>query len=94
MPLEGGAQLAGSVVDSLKSQPLSLALVVMNVALLVFFYFILSTVSGQREREINQLHQEQKEVRELLAKCAVRAISPPIGEFPERWAYNPGSPCR
>ena len=64
-------KVAGGFVSSLKDQPLSLALVVMNLAMLVFFYFLLSTVASQREREVTQLHQEQKDVREMLGKCIV-----------------------
>ena len=64
-------KVAGGFVSSLKDQPLSLALVVMNLAMLVFFYFLLNTVATQREREITQLHQEQREVREMLGKCII-----------------------
>ena len=64
-------RVSNNIVDALKREPLSLALVVMNIALLAFFYFILSSVASQREREVTQLHQEQKEVRDLLARCVV-----------------------
>lgn len=70
-PVEGGVQVATSFVDSLKSQPLSLALVAMNMALLAFFYVLLTAVSAQREREIGLLYADKKEVRELLAQCVV-----------------------
>jgi len=61
----------GSFIDAMKREPLSLALVVMNLAMLAFFYFLLTTVASQREREINLLYVDKKEVRELLAQCVV-----------------------
>lgn len=69
--VEEGAKVAGGFIDALKREPLSLALVVMNLAMLLFFYFLLTTVAGQREREINLLYADKKEVRELLARCVV-----------------------
>jgi len=69
--LEGSVQVATGFMDTMKKEPLSLALVVMNLALLLFFFFILSSVSQQREREINLLYSDKKEARELLARCVV-----------------------
>jgi len=69
--VEEGAKLAGGFMDSLKREPLSLALVVMNLCLLLFFYVLLTRVADQREREVNLLYEDKKEVRELLAKCVV-----------------------
>lgn len=62
---------ADSFIDSLKNQPLSLALVAMNLCLLLFFYVILIRVADQRKEEIGLLYADKKEVRELLAKCVV-----------------------
>jgi hypothetical protein len=69
--IEDGTKVAASFVDALKREPLSLALVVMNVCLLAFFYLLLTTVSSQREREVGLLYADKKEVRELLARCVV-----------------------
>ena len=65
------AKAAGTFVEALKKEPLSLALVVMNLALLCFFYVLLTYVAAQREREIGLLYADKKEVREMLAKCVV-----------------------
>jgi hypothetical protein len=62
---------AGGFIDALKREPLSLALVLMNLALLGFFWLILNAVAQQREREVNLLYEDKKEVRELIAKCIV-----------------------
>jgi hypothetical protein len=70
-PVEEVGKVAGGIVESLKSQPLALALVIMNCALLGLFFFVTSTIAKQREREITMLYAEHKEVRELLSRCAV-----------------------
>jgi hypothetical protein len=69
--VEETAKAAGSFIDSLKSQPLSLALVLMNICLLGFFWLILTKVAEQRQREIQLLYEDKKEVRELIARCIV-----------------------
>lgn len=68
---ESTEKVALSFIDSLKQEPISLALVLMNMCLLLFFYVLLTTVSKQREREIDLLYTDKKEVRELLSKCVV-----------------------
>lgn len=68
---ESGEKVIGGFFASLKDEPLSLALCVMNLALLGVFWFILTTLAAQREREISLLYADKKEVRELLAKCVV-----------------------
>lgn len=68
---EEGGKAVGSFMDAMKREPLSLALVAMNLALLGFFYVLLTSVAAQREREIGLLYADKKEVRELLAKCVV-----------------------
>jgi hypothetical protein len=69
--VEGGVQVATGFIDAMKREPLSLALVLMNLCLLFFFYVVLGKVADQREREISLLYADKKEVRELLSKCVV-----------------------
>jgi hypothetical protein len=74
----------GSFIDALKREPLSLALVLMNLALLAFCYVILTTVAAQRKEEVSLLYQDKKEVRELLAKCVVPdRMRSPSGSMPQ-----------
>lgn len=73
-PAEEAGKAANSFIEALKREPLSLALVVMNIALLVFFWLLLSIVAVQREREVALLYQDHKEVRDLLARCVVPSI--------------------
>jgi hypothetical protein len=62
---------ASGFVESMKTQPLAFALVVMNLALLGLFYIIADRLAEQRRHEVDALHQEQKETRELLSRCVV-----------------------
>lgn len=64
MPTNGGRAAAG-IVDSLKTQPLSLALVIMNVGLLLLFYFIVQ--SAENRQKI--VAEQQTKLHELLARC-------------------------
>lgn len=61
----------GSFMDAMKREPLSLALVIMNLCLLLFFYVFLSKVADQRAVEIGLIYEDKKDVRELLARCVV-----------------------
>jgi hypothetical protein len=69
--VEEVGKATGGFIEALKREPLSLALVVMNLSLLGFFWLILNAVAAQREREVNLLYEDKKEVRELIAKCVV-----------------------
>ena len=53
------------VVDALKTQPLALALVIMNIALLALFYVIIRSAEARQIRIVEQ----QKQLVELLAHC-------------------------
>jgi hypothetical protein len=61
---EQAARVASGVVDSLKQQPLSLALVIMNLALLAILYYALSVSVATRQREFDAIMSNQKEMRE------------------------------
>jgi hypothetical protein len=71
MAMQEIGKATGSFFDIMKREPLSLALVLMNLCLLFFFYVILNRVADQRKDEISLLYADKKEVRELLAKCIV-----------------------
>jgi hypothetical protein len=66
-PIEEIGKATTGFIDAMRGQPLSLALVVMNVALILLFYFILSVVAEQRRREVQLFYDEAKSVREMLA---------------------------
>jgi len=70
-PVEEVGKVASSFMDAMKTQPLALSLVIMNICLLVLFYLIMDrTDTHQREREA-AARTEQKEIREMLSRCVV-----------------------
>jgi hypothetical protein len=62
---EEAGKTARSVVDALKSEPLSLALVVMNVLLLALFFYVIKTSTDVRHRDADRMLEMSK----LLANC-------------------------
>jgi hypothetical protein len=68
---EEGSKVAISFIEVMKKEPISLALVIMNICLLAFFYIWFNAWEAQNERELNLLYYDNKEVRETLAKCIV-----------------------
>jgi membrane-anchored glycerophosphoryl diester phosphodiesterase (GDPDase) len=71
----GIGKAAGNFMEVMKSQPLSLALVVMNFALIGFVYFQSAQFNNQRVDNIKLFIQVQSEVQKLLSQCI---IPPPV----------------
>lgn len=67
--VEEGAKAAGTFLDIMRSQPLSLALVVMNLALIGFLYYEHANINNERKGELDLLYQNRQEVALLLAQC-------------------------
>jgi len=65
-PVEEGAKVATSVVEGLKSQPLSLALIVVN---LVFVLFVGWLAHEFNERTTNQYAVKDQLIAKLLDQC-------------------------
>ena len=68
-PIEEGAKAATSFIDALKAQPLSLALVVMNIGLLGFLYYSGVVAHQEREKEMQLLYENRREMAQLLYQC-------------------------
>jgi hypothetical protein len=64
--IEQGAKVATSVVDGLKSQPLSLALIIMN---LVFVGFVAWLANEFNERTTHQYEVKDQLIAKLLDQC-------------------------
>jgi len=62
-------QVARSFIDALKDQPLSLALVLMNLLLLGYLYYTSTQAAAERHKEMELLYENRREVGELLFKC-------------------------
>jgi cytochrome c oxidase assembly factor CtaG len=65
----GPTQVASSFVDALKGQPLSLALVVMNILLLGYLYYAGIVAHSERQEEMKLLYQNRSEMAQLLYQC-------------------------
>ena len=65
-PVEEGAKVATSVVEGLKSQPLSLALIVLN---LVFIGFVGWLASEFNARTTHQYEVKDQLIARLIDKC-------------------------
>src|SRR6266576_196210 len=53
----------------MKDQPLSLALVVMNIMLLGLFFYVIQTATGVRQKEMDRIFEAQSETNKLLFNC-------------------------
>src|SRR5262245_30261933 len=74
--VEGGKAVSG-IVDSLKTQPLSLALVIMNLALLGMLYYIAEKSSTSRQHSLDLIYHQQEKVQEMfIAHCTTGAPRP------------------
>jgi len=63
--MDSPTQAASGFIEAMKSQPLALALVVMNLALLALFYVIVQSAEARHKANGEQL----KTMLELLAHC-------------------------
>ena len=63
------ARAAAGFFDALKGQPLSLALVVMNIGLLGYLYYQGITDDKFRTNELELLYRNRREVAVLLTRC-------------------------
>jgi len=70
-PVEEVGKATGTFMEIMRQQPLALALVFMNVALLALFFYIAKVAGENRTHEFERVLIAQKEVNELLAKCVV-----------------------
>ena len=53
--LEESVKTAGGVIDALRSQPLALAMGIMNICLLLFLFYYLSRITSRTELTVNAL---------------------------------------
>jgi hypothetical protein len=73
-PIEETGKAVGSFFDIMRAQPLALALVVMNFALIGFTYYQSSIFNIQRKDNIALFIDIQKEVQ-LLSQC-IKPVGP------------------
>jgi hypothetical protein len=64
-------KVATSLIDSLKAQPALLALIIMQIALLVFIFFALSSAAKFRENMMMQVFDNTKTIQDIIQRRAV-----------------------
>jgi hypothetical protein len=64
-----GEQTAKTFIDALKEQPLSLALVVMNLCLLAYLYYAAIVAHNERAVETKLMYENRTAVAQMLANC-------------------------
>lgn len=69
--IEEVGQTARSFLETMKSQPAVLALIICNFALLAFIFYALLRAGEFRDNLIRSQFEYQREVSALLAKCVV-----------------------
>jgi len=68
---EEAGQTARGFIDAMKSQPATLALIVGNVAMLVFLFYALHAAAQFRDSMIKTNFEQQIRMAEILSKCVV-----------------------
>ena len=69
--IETGGQVATGFIAAMKEEPIALALVVMNLALLVFLWYATSRSSDLRSHDLALYFAQQKETAQMLSRCIV-----------------------
>jgi len=64
--IQEGAKVAGGIVEGLKSQPLSLALIVMNIIFIGFAVWVLQSLNA---RTVRQYEVKDQLIAKLVDKC-------------------------
>ena len=67
----------GVFMSIMKDQPLSLALVIMNLILCGLFFYVINTNANVRQKEFDRIYQAQSETNKLLYNC----VPGPRSEF-------------
>jgi hypothetical protein len=75
-PIHEAGETARSAIEVFKSQPLVLALILMNIGLLGLLYWDHAGAERERTRGIELLYENRKYVGELLAHCWPDAPQP------------------
>ena len=66
---DSAERVATSLLDSMKSQPLALGLLICNMMLLVLFFYIAKVATENRRFEFTTLQDSQKEIHQMLYNC-------------------------
>ena len=78
---EEGAKIAGGIIDSLKTQPATLAMIVISFGLLGYTFYEGHAFNVQRNIMLQKFLDYQKEMSQLLSKCVVPGKSTNLQEL-------------
>jgi hypothetical protein len=70
-PVEEAGKVASGFMDAMKSQPVMLGLVVMNLAMVAMLWYTLRFAADARKTEFEMIFMQQREVQQLLSSCIV-----------------------
>ena len=73
---EQAGQTARSFIEGMKTQPLSFALIALNLCFLVMFWAILTKVVDRNQKRETDLLADNREVRAILQQCVVPRDQP------------------
>jgi len=68
---EEAGQTARSFIEVMKTQPATLAMILSNVAMLIFIFYALHAGAQFRDSMIKTNFEQQIRMAELLSKCVV-----------------------
>lgn len=67
-----GERTGRGIVDALKSQPLVLSLVIMNLGLLGYLYYTGVVAHNERREQTEMMYENRSEMAKLLAECGTQ----------------------
>lgn len=70
-PVEEGGKIATALIDSLKANPILLAVLIFNLVLMGLVYFSTKEFRALNERVISTLLTQQKDMVTMISKCVV-----------------------
>lgn len=72
-PIGNSVKIAGSIVDSMKAQPLLLALLVFNIAFFTLWHFTAQDSRARQADLVEHLLANQAKMQEMLSRCGARS---------------------
>lgn len=70
-PIEETGKVAVSLIETMKSQPLTLAVLVFNLVVIVMVYFTGKEFRANADRITSALLTQNKEMVDMIARCIV-----------------------
>lgn len=75
-PIEETGKVATAVIESLKTQPLTLAVLVFNLAVITMVYFTGREFRANSDKISNALLTQNREMVDMISRCIVPTPTP------------------